>query len=352
MVAGSVGGMADPPPEDPFEGWVLDDDFVKGAFRTEYSAEERIDRMQRLDADLRRMPDDGSRRSRRAASGGGRLSRIRARVPRWWWVIVLLVIAVVAVEVYQRRDQSSAGRGAAQSVQDVFVVDGKVTDLPAVPAGVSAVPIGVPPAVPAGGGGTYEFVLSQPKTGEPVAYDPCRPVKVVVNDRTAPPGSAGLVEQAVTEVAAATGLRFEIEGPTTEMPSSSRRPVQEARYGDRWAPVLISWTDPATIAALEGPTVGVGGSQAISVGSDQSVYVTGMVALDGPQLARILDTDRGVAIVRGVIAHELGHVAGLDHVDDPAELMAPETDGATTTYGIGDRTGLARLGAGACFPDI
>ena len=343
--------MVDKPTEDPFEGWVLDDDFVKGAFRTEYTAEERIERMGRLDADLRRMPDDSPRRARRASSGGGRFGRLRGRLPRWSWVVLLLVIAVVAVEVYQRRAESPSGNQTEAGVDDVFVVDGKVTERPTVPTDVSAVPLGLPPTPPPGAG-SYGFVLTQPTTDEPVAYDPCRPVKVVVNDAGAPAGSEGIVRQAVADVAAATGLQFQIEGPTTEAPSSSRPPVQKARYGDRWAPVLISWTDPSTISALEGDTVGVGGSQAISVGADRLVYVTGMVALDGPQLTEILDSDDGRAIVRGVIAHELGHVAGLDHVDDIEELMAPKTDGSVNTYGTGDRQGLAQLGAGSCFPDL
>lgn len=342
--------MADSPPEDPFDGWVLDDDFVKGAFRTEYSAEERIERMGRLDADLRRMPDDGPGRKGRAGSGGGRIRRTLDRLPKWWWAVALLIVAVIGVELYQKRDQP-AEEPAAPTVSDSFVLDGRVTERPTPPVDVSDVPLGTPPAPPVGGG-SFAFLQVQPGTDEPVAYDPCRPVHVVINDLAAPPGSEGLVEQAVADVAAATGLRFEIEGATTEVVSSARPPVQKARYGDRWAPVLISWTDPTRVADLEGGTVGVGGSQSFSVDASDSVLVTGIVALDAPQLTEILDRPDGAAAVRSVIAHELAHVAGLDHVDDDGELMAPVANGVITSYGPGDRTGLAQLGAGACFPGI
>ncbi|MEO6987675.1 MAG: matrixin family metalloprotease [Aquihabitans sp.] len=343
--------MADPPAEDPFEGWVLDDNFVKGAFRTEHSAEEHVERMQRIDADLRRMPDDGPGQTGRTGSGGGRFRRLRRRVPGWVLIAVLLVIAVVAVEVYQRRSEPSPEVTSASTMPDVLVFDGQVTDWPSVPADVSPVPLGTPPAPPSGSG-SHAFLQTQPGSGEPVAYDPCRPVQVVVNDLAAPAGTEGLIAQAVADVAAATGLQFEIEGVTTETLSLPRPLVQKARYGDRWAPVLITWTDPSRVAALEGNTVGVGGSQPVSATGDQLVYVSGLVALDAPDLTEILDRPQGSEVVLSVIAHELGHLVGLDHVDDPGEIMQPEGHPSVTTFGPGDRTGLARLGDGACFPDL
>ena len=84
----------------------------------------------------------------------------------------------------------------------------------------------------------------------------------------------------------------------------------------------------------------------------QSVYVTGAIELDGPELAEILTLAEGKADVRGVIEHELGHLVGLDHVNDPTQLMNPSTDGSVTTYADGDLTGLNHLGRGACFPKV
>lgn len=45
---------------------------------------------------------------------------------------------------------------------------------------------------------------------------------------------------------------------------------------------------------------------------------------------------------------ELAHVVGLDHVHAPGELMQPTGDESVTSWGDGDRTGLAALGRGAC----
>ena len=48
-----------------------------------------------------------------------------------------------------------------------------------------------------------------------------------------------------------------------------------------------------------------------------------------------------------ILLHELGHLVGLDHVPDEGELMYPQSI-TQTTYGPGDREGLARLGAISC----
>ena len=41
--------------------------------------------------------------------------------------------------------------------------------------------------------------------------------------------------------------------------------------------------------------------------------------------------------------HELGHLAGLSHVDDKAQVMYPVIGAAD--YAAGDRAGLSQLGA-------
>ncbi|MDX5317789.1 MAG: hypothetical protein LPK38_00260 [Actinomycetes bacterium] len=42
---------------------------------------------------------------------------------------------------------------------------------------------------------------------------------------------------------------------------------------------------------------------------------------------------------------------GLDHVEDPTQLMNPVTT-TVTTFQDGDLTGLAALGQGACAPGL
>lgn len=228
-------------------------------------------------------------------------------------------------------------------------------------AGVGAVPTPTPPQGPAplgepdplpGGGGTYAFSLHQDDGVEPVRWDPCRPVHLVVNARTQPPGAHDLLSEAVAELERTTGLRLVVEGPTTEVPAGEeRRSYQPERYGDRWAPVLVAWSDPGEHGALAGAVTGRGGSAAYRTDGGPLVYVSGELVLDGPQLQELGQQPGGYRQARAVLLHELAHVLGLGHVDDPSHLMHPETTTATAFH-TGDLAGLVLVGRGRCVPAL
>ncbi len=214
----------------------------------------------------------------------------------------------------------------------------------------AASPLGVPQ--PAPGGGTHAFTTTQDDGVTPVAYDPCRPVHYVLNPAGSPPGSAPLVHAAVARIAEVTGLRFVDDGVSDERVVADRPIHQPERYGDRWAPVLIGWATDQEEPALAGDVVGQAGSAAVSLGDSPRVYVTGSVVLDGPQIAPALERRNGRAVVEAIVLHELGHLVGLAHVDDAGELMYPEVQPSLTELAPGDLTGLARLGAGPCVPEL
>ena len=203
-------------------------------------------------------------------------------------------------------------------------------------------PLGTPPRVPTGLG-TFELMMRQPDDPtRPVTYDPCRPIEYQVNDALAPDGGEQVVSRAVEVVSRATGLVFEYAGPTdrTEPPGI---------WGGQRGPVVIAWTTPEAAPALTGPTAGLGGSTARTHRfSGDLEYVTGGVLLDSPAIAEVLGRPGGSRLARALVVHELGHVVGLAHVDDPDELMAEENSGLLT-LGPGDREGLALLGSGRCF---
>lgn len=224
-------------------------------------------------------------------------------------------------------------------------------DRPTPGYGAADEPLGAPPAAPAAGG-AHAFTTLQADGVTPVAYDPCRPVHYVVNPAGAPAGSEPLIHAAVARIAEATGLRFVHDGASDE-PLLVDRPVyQPDRYGDRWAPVLIGWATEEQEPALAGDVVGQGGSAAVALGASPKVYVTGSVVLDGPQLEPALRRRNGPAVVEAIVLHELGHLVGLAHVDDSGELMYPEVQPELTELAPGDLTGLARLGAGTCAPEL
>lgn len=199
--------------------------------------------------------------------------------------------------------------------------------------------------------GPHAFIEVQPDGNGPVAYDPCRPIHYVINPAGSPADGGNLVAAAVARVSAATGLEFILDGGTDEVDSDDRAPYQPQRYPDRWAPVLVAWSDPGASSDLVGAVAGFAGSNRLDL-PEGSVFVTGRVVLDAPQLAAIEREPGGTASVQAIVEHELGHLVGLDHVDDVTQLMNPVGSRDLTDYANGDIQGLALLGQGRCFPRI
>jgi hypothetical protein len=204
--------------------------------------------------------------------------------------------------------------------------------------------LGRPPVVHAGG--VYQFMAKQPGAGaQPVAWDPCEPVHYEVNTAGAPPHAMALVSGAIREVSRATGLKFEYEGLTDARPrwKSSELPFLTARR-----PVLVSWATESEVPQLAGQVAGIGGPLARPARDGRLHYVSGGVTLDSASFAALDAQPEGASLQRAIVLHELGHLIGLAHVSDPAELMYADNVGHLD-YGPGDRTGLAQLGSGPCF---
>jgi hypothetical protein len=214
----------------------------------------------------------------------------------------------------------------------------------------SDTPLGTPIAAPAGGG-AYAFVQLQADGVTPVAYDPCRPIHWIVRPDNAPYGGTDLLQDAVARFSEVTGLRFVHDGVTDESQSDQREPFQPERYGDRWAPVLVTWDLVAEEPDFAAEVAGRGGSMALSLGDGPRVYVTGAVALDAAQFTEILTRPDGEATARAIVLHEFAHVLGLGHVDDPTQLMYPTTSDVHD-FAAGDLAGLAQLGSGVCVPEV
>lgn len=216
-------------------------------------------------------------------------------------------------------------------------------------AGASATPLGAPPAVEVISV-SYTFDRVQADGVSPVGFDPCRPLRYVVRPDGEPEGARPLIDAAFAALSGATGLRQEYVGETDEEPRQDRPPYQPERYGQEWAPVLVAWSSAAEDAALAGGTLGV--TTTISArGGGPSTYITGMVLLDGEDLAHMLEY-QGEQDVLGVLLHELGHLAGLAHVADPSQLMSAQNRPGLNTYQPGDLTGLALLGGTPCVPEL
>lgn len=220
-------------------------------------------------------------------------------------------------------------------------------------------PLGFPAPL-AAESSSYAFLPGEAAGQKFVAYDPCRPVHYVVRAANAPAGGSELIDAGFTELSRVTGLKFVNDGATQEAPSDARKPFQPEVYGDRWAPVLVVWTSaeeypsmaPKDTAEGEMLKLGAAGSGAVAIRDGRRVYVTGQVALNAPALAETAAYEGRSTVYGSVIAHELAHLVGEDHVNDPEQLMYPTRDGHLTGYAAGDLTGLAQLGQGPCAPEL
>lgn len=190
-------------------------------------------------------------------------------------------------------------------------------------------------------GAHYSFLQTQPGSTTPVGWNPCEPIRVVVDPADAPDEWRDLVDEAVAAVSRASGLRFEDLGTTEDRRFTGR----QARGPDP-DPVLIGWADEDEVEELAGDVAGIGG--AVAVGDGRGWWFgTGSMALDTEAFDRLEGARDGHDVELGIVLHELGHVVGLAHVDDRGELM--HRDGVPRpTFGPGDVEGLTELGALRC----
>lgn len=209
-------------------------------------------------------------------------------------------------------------------------------------------PLGRPAPAPLGSGG-WRALQTHPD-GSPVTFDPCRPIHYVWRDETGSGELARVLPKALAQLSTATGLRFVDDGRTDEPVAdggSDRPAYQPARYGDRWAPVLVVWRAGGVDAGQHPDALGLAGPASYGTSEKDVHYVTGSAAFAGTALDLRARTGGG-AWVEAVVLHELGHLVGLDHVDDPYQVMYPANVAPLPAYRDGDLRGLEQLGLGRC----
>lgn len=352
------GGSADTGSDVP-DDLVFDEAFVRGASVRELTAEDRARRARQLAEQQAALEEQGQvlraarRRSRRERRPHRRLLTVLRRPGRMkGLVLVALFLGLVGwLWTTDEAQQEIAFEGWEDAPPAVELAD---TDRPTpAPAKTTTRLATLPrPVEPAG---PYRFLWTQTGTNAPVTYDPCRPIQVVVNTRTQPAAAAGLVEDALELLGKLSGMQFVVEATTDEAPSDDRLDYQLGRYGDRWAPVLVAWSDAEESPRLE-EAAGYAGSTYVELDDGTLTYVTGSVVLDGPGMAEYLEVSEpdfdGRATATDLVLHELGHLIGLDHVDDEDQVMFPEWRDGAVGLGAGDLAGLRALGQGACVPSL
>jgi len=204
----------------------------------------------------------------------------------------------------------------------------------------------VPPASDAS---VHRF-LQVEKDGKPVTWSQCHPVRYRVDMKGAPDDfDVTIIDEAIRMVAKPTGLTFEEVGfinvgePLTEFEFD---PIEFE------PPLIIGWdSDPRRRKAIE-DAAGVAMPRGIEDIGGRLWWTSGEIILDADYFGRFdeLYGLRRRPMARSIIAHELGHILGLDHVDHAGELMYHFEEDAITplSFGPGDLAGLRRLGQGGC----
>ena len=338
----------DTPDREPSD-FVFDESFVRSAATTELSAAER-------ERDAERSARAAQLRSRLNDAARTLNSQARSFRRRRWRrrAVGLAVIGgLVATGIALHR---ANGGKADRAGTKPFVFE---SDRPSPSREAKPDPLGQPAAV-LDDSTRFTFIARQSDQQSPVAYDPCRPIHYVTYKRTMPPRGEQMVVDAIAAISTATGLVFINDGATDEEPSQNREAFQRSRYGDRWAPVLIAWSDPSRSPDLNKRLIGQGGSMYLDTGGAiptdrrSKVYITGMLVLDGPSFATLEPAGKVSAgdVGRVIILYELGHLVGLGHVEDPKQVMYPSSSYDVTSLATGDLNGLAKLGRADCFPTL
>ncbi|MEO8264863.1 MAG: hypothetical protein ABI706_05045 [Ilumatobacteraceae bacterium] len=204
----------------------------------------------------------------------------------------------------------------------------------------TVLPPHVPLTGPSGPPTTQPFKFAAVFNGLAVRWNPCRAIRYLVNLGGYGSSFRAVIAEAVERLEAATGLPLVPVGDTPFMP----RLNNGGQFPTGNSELVIALGDPQQSDLVGGSIIGRASTVFNPATSEmlRASIVVNMVALN---------SDPWSSVGTGpVLLHELAHAVGLDHVQDPTQLMnASASSGGPTTYGAGDLTGLSKVGAaGGC----
>ncbi len=182
--------------------------------------------------------------------------------------------------------------------------------------------------------------------GTPVRWDPCEPVTWTTRPSD-PEWLRAVAADALATLGATTGLQFRhVEAPAADGVDALVGPARPLTDGSgTWLPVLVTMTTPAESQWLSEADRAL----ALPVTVDGQ-FVTGQILLQS-DVVLTPDTASRDGSWGAALMHEWGHVVGLDHIDDPDQLMHGVALPGVAAWGSGDLRGLRELADDAtCLP--
>ena len=319
----AVAGVDDSGPDAPqdggdaFEGVVFDATFVADASIREPTAEERLARLRRIEDGHQRIRDEWAVSRAVAARDDRRKRWLRFGAG----AAVLAVVVAVAIGRIEVGDVVPAAV-PTEAEEPLVASVGPATDRPT-PAGGSTSPLGAPP--PVADDDRFAFISTQPGS-----VGPGGPGSLPGADAwwsTTGPGPRAPTTRwwprPSTRSWRPPGCRSRSRGRPTRRPAPSATPCRGTATGTGGRRCSWPGATQARWMRSTGRWRASAGGQAFAPEGEEAVYVTGQVVLDGPQIDDLLDRPGGLAQARAIVMHELAHLVGLDHVNDPSQLDEP-----------------------------
>lgn len=194
----------------------------------------------------------------------------------------------------------------------------------------------------------FSFIFEGRDSETMPRWNPCLTQDYAINRGEFSLGDDYLLEEAFTETFELSGLRFSYIGDTEDIHTKQSG---EYETPNGTAAVIVEYLDEQEyrVAANEvglASSIAFAGPVARGIVGETGYLVSGQIVINAQEISDLLEAGRE-EIVANAYLHEIGHLIGLGHVENPEALMY----GGNSYFSNlteGDRLGFEWAGDGPC----